>query len=222
MELTAFHVTVDAHEVAVTYPDGGAPVVLGPGRHRRVRRQGYVSVGTAWRHLQLAPQEIPTADGAQVKVTAVARVRVTDPVLALGYEEAEQAVYLAIQLALRNEFAQVEVADAPAAPRKDPELAARILARAVEAGREVGYEVASVVVRDVMLPQDLRAASVELLTARTRGLAQLESARAETAALRTLANGAKILEDHPALAKLRMVQAIPMGSSLSLRVDDES
>ena len=65
-------------------------------------------------------------------------------------------------------------------------------------------------------------AGVELLTARTRGLAQLESARAETAALRTLANGAKILEDHPALAKLRMVQAIPMGSSLSLRVDDES
>lgn len=222
MYLSLFRVRVDAHEVVVAYPDGSAPRVLGPGRHRRSRRASYAPVATTSRLLQLSPQDIPTVDGAQVKVTAVAKVRVVDPVKSLAFDHPEQAIYLAIQVALRDEFAELGVLQASSAPRKDPELTARVEVRAAEAAAEVGYEVSSVVVKDVIVPADLRAASLELLTAKTRGQAQLESARAETAALRTLANGAKILEDHPALARLRMVQAIPMGSSLSLRIDDDA
>jgi hypothetical protein len=58
-----------------------------------------------------------------------------------------------------------------------------------------------------------------LVSARTRGQAQLEAARAETAALRSLANGAKLLDEHPALARLRLVQALPPGSSVQLGRD---
>jgi hypothetical protein len=58
------------------------------------------------------------------------------------------------------------------------------------------------------------------VTTKTRGLAQLEAARAETAALRSLANGAKLLDEHPALARLRLVQALPYGSKLELTVGD--
>jgi len=49
-----------------------------------------------------------------------------------------------------------------------------------------------------------------------RGAAQLESARAETAALRALANAGKLLDAHPALAQLRLVQQIPCGSRVVL------
>ena len=220
MDLGFFHLRVDAHEVVVAYPDGAAPTVLEPGRHRRSRRASYTPVATTSRLMQLSPQDIPTVDGAQIKVTAVAQVRVSDPALTLSFDNPTQSIYLAIQVALRDEFAELGVLQAAAAPRKDPELSARVTARASAAATEVGFELTSLVIKDVILPSDLRAAALELLTAKTRGQAQLESARAETAALRTLANGAKILEDHPALAKLRMVQAIPMGSSLSLRVDD--
>ena len=170
--------------------------------------------------IQLAPQEIPTADGAHVKATAVAEVTVVDQVLALSFDQPEQVIYLAVQLAMRDAFADLEVAEVAKAARNDPALTQRVLDAAVAAGARVGYEVASVAVKDVLIPAELRAATMALLTAKAQGQAQLEAARAETAALRTLANGAKILEDHPALAKLRMVQAIPMGSSLSLRVDD--
>jgi hypothetical protein len=76
------------------------------------------------------------------------------------------------------------------------------------------------VVKDVILPHELRTAYAELVTTRTRGQAQLEAARAETAALRSLANGAKLLDDHPALARLRLVQALPYGSTLELGLPD--
>ena len=66
---------------------------------------------------------------------------------------------------------------------------------------------------------DLRSAYAHLVSARTRGQAQLEAARAETAALRSLANGAKLLDEHTALARLRLVQALPPGSSVQLGRD---
>ena len=72
------------------------------------------------------------------------------------------------------------------------------------------------------LRADLRSAYADLVSARTRGQAQLEAARAETAALRSLANGAKLLDEHPALARMRLVEALPYGASvkLSLTPDD--
>ncbi len=47
------------------------------------------------------------------------------------------------------------------------------------------------------------------------------TARAETAALRSLANGAKLLDAHPALARLRLVQAAPHGAQVVLNLDGE-
>ena len=96
------------------------------------------------------------------------------------------------------------------------DLGSTLSAAARRAGEPVGLDVREVVVKDVILPADLRSAYAELVSARTRGQAQLEAARAETAALRSLANGAKLLDEHPALARLRLVQALPPGSSVQL------
>ena len=63
--------------------------------------------------------------------------------------------------------------------------------------------------KDVLLPPEIRGAATALIVARQRGAALLEEARAETAALRSLANGARLLDAHPALARLRLVQAVP-------------
>ena len=51
---------------------------------------------------------------------------------------------------------------------------------------------------------------------RRRGQAQLEAARAETAAMLSLANAAKLLDEHPALPRLNLVQALPPGATLVL------
>jgi len=126
-------------------------------------------------------------------------------------------VYLAVQVALRDALVDVPVEEAVRSVRRD--LGSTLSAAARRAGEPVGLDVREVVVKDVILPADLRSAYAELVSARTRGQAQLEAARAETAALRSLANGAKLLDEHPALARLRLVQALPPGSSVQLGRD---
>ncbi|MCA1706792.1 MAG: hypothetical protein LC808_27445 [Actinobacteria bacterium] len=48
--------------------------------------------------------------------------------------------------------------------------------------------------------------------ARAEGLAALERARGETAALRNLANAARLCADNPALLQLRLLQQLSTGS----------
>ena len=57
-----------------------------------------------------------------------------------------------------------------------------------------------------MLPGELRRAAMDVVVARERGRAELERARAEAATLRSLANTAQLLEEHPALLHLRTLQ----------------
>jgi regulator of protease activity HflC (stomatin/prohibitin superfamily) len=71
----------------------------------------------------------------------------------------------------------------------------------------LGIALVSATVKDLMLSGELRRAATETLLARERGKAELEHARAEAASLRTLANAAKLLQDHPALLQLRTIQA---------------
>ena len=119
-----------------------------------------------------------------------------------------------MQIALRDALVDVDTDTVVRQSRRV--LGDALTPAAVAAGLEVGIAVREVVVKDVILPLDLRSAYAEQVTARARGAAQLEAARAETAALRSLANGAKLLDEHPALARLRLVESLPPGSTLKL------
>ncbi|KRE42896.1 slipin family protein [Knoellia sp. Soil729] len=215
------HVTVPAHTAAVEFVDGTPVRVLEPGRHRRVRRSAHVQVDLREQLLAVSPQEILTVDGVQVRVSAAVRWAVADPVAWL--ERATDPlglVYLATQVALRDAVAGLTL---ETVSQRGAGLDAATLTAAVDAAaRPVGLTVLEVVLKDVILPAEVRSATLELATARQRGAAQLEMARAETAALRSLANGAKLLEDHPALARQRLVQSLPYGSQLVVKVGDES
>lgn len=214
--MSLFHITVPAGTKLVEHVHGICTRVLEPGRHRRAWRATYLTVGTRERVSTLALQEVPTADGLTVRATAVVLWSVAD---ARRYVEVASEpfdlVYLAVQVALRD--AVVDVAAADSVGHLRTAAPALLLDAARAAGAPVGIDVHDVVVKDVLLPVELRAAQAELVTARTRGLAELEKARAETAALRSLANAAKLLDDHPALAQLRLVQALPHGAQVELR-----
>jgi len=211
-------ITVSAHERALEYVDGVCTRVLAPGRYRTVRRATYQRVPVLERIVTTAPQDVLTSDGVSVRVTAAVRWRVADPQQFVEtVVDPAGLVYLAVQIALRDALVAVEV---DALVREARLAGDALLDRARAAGATVGIDVAEVVVKDVILPPELRSAYAELVTARTRGLAQLEAARAETAALRSLANGAKLLDDHPALARLRLVQALPYGSTVELGVTE--
>jgi regulator of protease activity HflC (stomatin/prohibitin superfamily) len=216
-----FHptITVPADARAVEYVDGAFTRVVGPGRHSRPwRRVSYRWVGVREQLMPMPPQEVLTSDGLTVRVSVSFRWAVADPRAFVEISvDPTASVYLAIQVALRDALAEVEVAYAVRLVRQ--EVGDHLVDAARRAGSEVGVEVRDVVVKDVMLPFEVREAVAELVTARTRGQAQLEKARAETAALRSLANAARMLDDHPALAQLRLVQALPAGATVTLAVD---
>ena len=69
-------------------------------------------------------------------------------------------------------------------------------------------QVHGVDLRDVMLPGELRKAFSEVLKTKQEGQAALERARGESAALRNLANAARLIEGQPALATLRFLQTL--------------
>lgn len=212
-------ITVRQHERVLAYRDGRLERVLEPGRHTCRSRTEPVRVDLRERLLTLSPQEVLTADGVTLRVTAAILWKVGDPVAFHEASEAPEAVvYLAAQLGLRDALATLEVDTVLTTGRRA--VADAVTGATAEAGRAVGIEVREVVLKDVLLPPELRTAYAELVSARQRGKAQLEAARAETAALRSLANGAKLLEEHPALARLRLVQALPYGSSLQITLDD--
>ena len=63
-------------------------------------------------------------------------------------------------------------------------------------------------VRDVILGASLRRAFEQAEAARLEAAAALERARGETAALRSLANAARLAKDNPALLSLRLLQTL--------------
>jgi len=211
-------VTVPAHERVLAYRDGRLDRVLEPGRHRRRTRTRLVRVDVRDRIVTLAPQEVLTSDGVTLRVTAALVWSVTDPVAFHERSETPDAVvYLAAQLGLREALAGLDVDTVLTSGRHS--VAENVTATAAAAGGPVGITVREAVLKDVLLPPELRAAYAQLVSARQRGKAQLEAARAETAALRSLANGARLLDEHPGLARLRLAQSLPPGSSLKITLD---
>ena len=107
--MSLFHVTIEPQRCAVAYRHGIRLGVLGPGRHRRRFRTRLLPVDLRDRLLTLPPQEIPSADGAHVRVTAAVRWAVSDPVRFLEVAvDPSATVYLAVQVALREALAAVD------------------------------------------------------------------------------------------------------------------
>lgn len=205
-------ITINEYERAVRLVNGRIQDVLGPGRHRyRARRTQLHRTDMRPRLLVVPGQEVLTSDGISVRLTLVLRVAVGDPVTHLtASQDAGMEVYAAAQHALRQAVAQRGL-DALIENRSGP---GDDLVEAVRpAAERVGLVLDELTVRDVMLPGELRRAYSDVLLARQRGLAELEKARAEAASLRSLANAARLLDEHPALLRLRTLQVAESGTT---------
>ncbi len=165
-------------------------------------------------------QEVMAADGVPLKVSLAARYVVADPVAAVtGDTDFRRTIYLILQLALRDVLAR-RTLDEALGTRHELGPAIRE-ASASELGR-LGIELLAVDVRDLMVPGELKRAFAGVTAARKEGEAALERGRAETAALRNLANAGRLLEDNPSLLQLRMLQEIGAsgGSPVTLSMPD--
>ncbi|MEV6069231.1 slipin family protein [Nocardia sp. NPDC052001] len=201
---TKNYATVMDWQRTLLYRDGTLERVLEPGRHRYdAERCSLVSVDMRPRLLQVGGQELLTRDGLSVRVSYAADWVVTDPVaFTTGAQYAEPVLYGAIQEAVRDLIAAHTLDELVA----DRALLNGDVQRVAAAVEHLGIKVSGLRAKDLMLPGELRKAALETVLARERGRAELERARAEAAALRSLANTAKLLDEHPALLRLRTLQ----------------
>jgi regulator of protease activity HflC (stomatin/prohibitin superfamily) len=155
--------------------------------------------------VSLPVQEVPAADGASVKVTVAGSARVTDAVAYVTTaRDPQQSLYLAVQIALRDLVAGVTVEELLTGRGG---FGDRLMAGVLGVG-QFGIGVDQLVIKDIMLSGELKRAQAEVLVARAQGIAALERARGETAALRSLANAARMAAANPALLQLRLIQQL--------------
>jgi regulator of protease activity HflC (stomatin/prohibitin superfamily) len=115
------------------------------------------------------------------------------------------AMYSFVQIALREAVASRTIDNVL---ERREEIGPEIVQRCSDDIRSIGLEVISIDVRDLMFPGPLKKTFAQVIEARQQGLAALEKARGETAALRSLANAARMVESNPALLQLRLVQQL--------------
>src|SRR5438876_8308286 len=189
------------------YHKGKFVETLGAGRHIRWGRHFTLDAQDLRKAaLLVASQEVLSADNVGLKLSLLVAYQVIDPAKAAHETQNWQGdLYNFAQLALRAVVGGVAV---EALLNQRLEIGAQLLARVQPDAVKIGITVHAVEVKDVIFPADLKRAFAEVLKAKQEGQAALERARGESAALRNLANAARVLEGNPALMNLRLMQSI--------------
>ena len=214
-------VTVHEYERGLRFDRGRFRGLVDAGTHVAFRPFGEIRVLDARPTFAVVEgQELLTSDGLAVKVSLVARFVVGDAVNAVtSDQDFRRALHLVLQLGLRETVARRTLDELLAARS---ELGPAIRELCASDTSALGLELLVVEVRDLMVSGDLKRAYASIATARKEGEAALERARGETAALRSLANAGRMVEDNPGLLQLRMLQQVgsSSGNTIMLAVPD--
>ena len=202
-------VNVEAGRAGVLFYDGAYVETLPPGQYafwKNVAQVKLVPVNVREAMLDIAGQDIMTADKVTLRLNAVATFRVVDPRLWVGLvDDARQTLYREAQFALRAVIGGREL-DAFLA---DKDAVAQELEEGVRRRTlSFGLEIISVGIRDVILPGEMKDLMNKVTEAKKAAEANLIVRREETAAMRSQVNTAKLLQDNPTLMRLRELEVL--------------
>jgi regulator of protease activity HflC (stomatin/prohibitin superfamily) len=197
--------TIHDYERGLRFVRGVLKNEVTAGRHWHLRAQTTIrTVDLRAAQIAVNGQEVLTKDGVAVKVSLSATYRVVQPRIAtLTSTDYIAAFYTELQQALRAAISGADV-DSLLAQRAD--VGPQILTQTQPIAEQLGLVIERVALRDLTFPGELKKIFAEVVKARQEGLAVLERARGETAALRSLANAASMVEGNPHLLQLRLLQ----------------
>ena len=205
--LNAF--TVDSHEKGLLFVNREFQKMLEPGDYFFWKGTTAVSVLKAdMRQLQVdvAGQEIMTKDKIMLRVNFVGQYRITDPVKALlTIKNYQEQLYVLMQLALR-EYIGVFTLD-EILERKES-ISTQIVDAVKGKAAEMGLELLSAGVKDIILPGDVKDIINQVLIAEKKAQANVIMRREETASTRSLLNTAKIMDENKTLYRLKELEYI--------------
>lgn len=201
--------TVKRDAAGVLFVDGRFVLVLGPGEYAFWKSEAdarVVEVDLRETMVDVSGQEIMTADKVTLRVNAVVTYQVADPRKAVSQtEDVRQSLYRETQLVLR---AIVGARDLDAFLTDKDVVAKEIEDNVRRRAAELGLSIASVGIRDVILPGDMKELMNKVTEARKAAEANLISRREETAAIRSQANTARLLAESPTLMRLRELEVL--------------
>lgn len=204
---TAFRQTVYEWQTGLLYRNGKFQRQVGPGFHWILFDRNLYTVPKTDQTILVSAQEVLAADRLQLKLSGLMTYLITEPrklFEATGGVIGE-GLYTDLQLALR-EIASSRPLEKLIDERKmlDGELLAILVPKAAQRG----VKVTGAAVRDIILSADTCRLYAGFERARLEGIAALERARGEQAALRSLANSARMLKGNPELMNLRVLHAL--------------
>lgn len=189
------------------YRQGRFVRVLEPGRYWLRARDTLVrAIDIRPAFVTIPGQEVLSADGITLKVSVAAQYEVADLDAAFNKTaDATAALYLTLQMALREIVGQAKIDELLS---NRAQFAERLVQIAAEPVAGLGLRLLAADIKDIMFPGELKRIFAQVVQAKQEGLAALEKARGETAALRNLGNAARAVQENPALLQLRMLQAV--------------
>jgi len=208
--------TVEQGHQGLLLLDGRYAETLGAGRYafwKNMATVKLISVDVRETTLDVNGQEIMTADKVTLRLNAVATYRVVDVRRAVDQvDDFRQALYREVQLALR---ATVGVRDLDAFLADKDAVAREVEEQVRRRVGELGLELVSVGVRDIILPGEMKDLMNKVTEAKKAAEANLIVRREETAAMRSQVNTAKLLQDNPTLMRLRELEVLEKIASTS-------
>ena len=201
--------TIEQGHQGVLFIDGKYVETLSPGRYafwKNTAQVKTVTVDVRETMIDVVGQDIMTNDKVTLRMNAVATYRVVDPRQAVStVDDVKQALYREVQLALRAVVGAREL-DALLA---DKDVVAREVEEQVRKRvGELGLELVSVGVRDIILPGEMKDLMNKVTEAKKAAEANLIVRREETAAMRSQVNTAKLWQDNPTLMRLRELEVL--------------
>jgi regulator of protease activity HflC (stomatin/prohibitin superfamily) len=200
---------VEPGQTGLVFLDGEPQGTLPPGTYAfwtGIHRLRLRVVDQRESTLDVAGQEIMTADRVTLRLNAVVTYRVTDPLRAVTtVDDHAQALYRDAQLALREVIGGRELDQLLAGKEA---VAGDLLGALRQRADRLGVEALALGIRDVILPGDMRDLLNQVTEARKTAEAMLIRRREETAAMRSQANTARLLEGSPMLVRMRELEVL--------------
>jgi regulator of protease activity HflC (stomatin/prohibitin superfamily) len=203
-------VTVLQHQRGLKYVQGRFAEMLGPGRYVFwSHTEAKVAVTVLDIRLQvvtLQGQELMTRDKVTLRLTLTAEYAPADPGTTVhAVADVRDALYLLIQLAARDYVAGVTLDEL----LEGRDAMTRFLeGQVVPRARELGVAVAHVGVKDVVLPGEMKTLLNRVIEAEKEAAANVIRRREEAAAMRSMANTARVMAEHPLLLELKRLETL--------------
>lgn len=202
-------VQVPAWHVGVLKIDGETQALLPPGLTAYWKINHLVEaevVDTRLQVLEVSGQEILTKDKVNLRINLAANWRYSDVLLAFSQlTKPIDHLYRELQFALREAVGTRTLDEL----LEDKQVIDDVVSEQVKSRMlPFGMEIASLGVKDIVLPGDMKNILAQMVEAEKSAQANVIRRREETAATRSLLNTAKVMENNPVALRLKELETL--------------